>query len=134
MIERAIQYQPAIEPARTEWFLAGTDQSIIRFSPPVQTDKNELARILEPVNGMITALDPDIPPNNQRIVLLSNHDDVVWSLNKIEHTIGTGQKVAWLPLPGRHILLLSTPEGELLDQIRIEVRGANMLRKPVPSE
>ncbi|HXH08701.1 MAG TPA: hypothetical protein VNP04_02880 [Alphaproteobacteria bacterium] len=52
-----------IEPARLEWFLVGTElpgSGVQRFGG--------LPRILVPASGTLIALDPDIPPAQQRIV------------------------------------------------------------------
>jgi penicillin-binding protein 1C len=41
-------------------------------------------------------------------------------------TLGSGGKVAWLPWPGRHQVELVDAAGKVVDQIRIEVRGASV--------
>ena len=128
-----IQYDPAIEPNRQEWFITGTEQQTITLvTAERSTHASSKPRIIEPVEGIIIALDPDIPPENQRIRLISTHADVIWSLSP-SHIIGTGKQIDWLPLPGRHIVTLSNKEGQMLDQIHIEVRGASISRRNTPT-
>jgi penicillin-binding protein 1C len=38
--------------------------------------------------------------------------------------------VAWLPWPGRHVVQIVNAQGQLLDEIRIEVRGAGAVAPP----
>lgn len=123
-----IQYIPPIEPARQEYFLTGTEQEVISLiTSEQQATISAPPRILEPVNGIIIALDPDIPPENQRIRFISNADNTHWTLGNSQ-TIGTGKQVDWPPLPGRHTITLRDHNGQTLDQIHIEVRGASIHR------
>lgn len=130
-----IHYLPAIEPSRTEWFVDGTQQSTIRISNKAKNnhtvDENAITQILEPISGTIIALDPDIPLQNQRLLLRCNRSDAHWKIgNKL---IGQGAQVTWLPIPGRHRISIVDSQGQELDQIRIEVRGAS-LNRPIPAE
>ncbi|EER59046.1 penicillin-binding protein, transglycosylase and transpeptidase [Acidovorax delafieldii 2AN] len=40
--------------------------------------------------------------------------------------LGQGADVAWLPWPGRHVVQLTDARGAVLDEVRIEVRGAGV--------
>lgn len=127
-----IHYEPAIEPNRTEWFITGTQQEVITMSSAsthnTTSNPDTQARILEPASGTIIALDPDIPPENQRLWLLSNRSDVSWQIG--DHVIARGAQVAWLPLPGRHRITLTDGQGNKLDSISLEVRGASLRASP----
>ncbi|MBN3728336.1 penicillin-binding protein 1C, partial [Burkholderia sp. Ac-20379] len=71
------------------------------------------------------ALDPDIPPRNQRVWFERVSGDSgrgSWRLDG--RTIGRGERVAWLPWPGHHRLELLDASGKLADQVAFEVRGA----------
>lgn len=128
VIGTQIQYIPAIEPTRTEWFIEGTERETIQLSGQAQNDNmlNEKAvpKILEPTSGTIIALDPDIPPQNQLIRFISNHRNVQWQIDR--DIMGQGQTLDWPPLPGRHKINLLNAEGEILDSIRIEIRGGSL--------
>ena len=43
--------------------------------------------------------------------------------------LGRGAQVAWLPWPGRHVVQLTDARGRVLDELRIEVRGAGVARR-----
>ena len=136
-----------LEAARTEWFLAGTEQphfsmnSIAESDHPalangkkslkfIDSNPSTAARITAPADGSILALDPDIPPANQRLALRATVADVRWQLDG--KPLASGAQASWLPWPGRHTLSLVGADGQTLDQVRVEVRGAgvkNVARK-----
>lgn len=130
----AVRFGPGLEAARDEWFLPGTAQPVFaidsRAQPPdfAKTEgKNALkttARITHPAAGTIVALDPDIPPQRQRLYLQASAAHVRWQLDG--RPLGRGASVAWLPWPGPHRLQLLAASGEVLDDIRFEVRGAGV--------
>ena len=130
----AVQFGPGLEAARDEWFVPGTAQA--RFAidsgansqastrDPGQKDLKMAARITSPASGTIVALDPDIPPTRQRLHLQASGTNVRWQLDG--KPLARGASVAWLPWPGKHRLQLLTASGEVLDDIRFEVRGAGV--------
>ena len=86
-------------------------------------------RIVRPVSGAIVALDPDIPPSHQRVQLAARAAPGVarqlrWRLDG--RALGAGAQLAWMPWPGRHVLQLTDPRGQVLDEVRLEVRGAGV--------
>ena len=138
-----VRFAPALEAARAEWFLPGTfnprDTSVLIAATDRMTldygEKSsnsavqglpEAARILSPAEGTILALDPDIAPRHQRLVLRADATEVRWQIDG--RALGRGPEVHWLPLPGRHHVTLHDAAGRLLDERRIEVRGAGLAR------
>ena len=133
-----------LEARRQEWFLAGTAQP--RFALDDQaTGMDEMtggrvlvraggaagpsaaagqARILAPANGTIVAVDPDIPPDRQRLQFVADQAQVRWRMDGKE--VARGARWAWMPWPGRHQIELVNTQGEVLDTIRLEVRGAGV--------
>ena len=113
---RSIRYDNHAEAARTEFFLAGTEQSVIVLAQAAQIRP----AIRYPSPGMVVALDPDIPPSRQRIRLLAEGArEARWRLD--------GKPLPandWAPWPGRHALALVDAGGKVLDEVRFEVRGA----------
>ena len=86
-------------------------------------------RIVRPVSGAIVALDPDIPPTHQRVQLAALAAPGVarqlrWRLDG--RALGAGAQLAWMPWPGRHVLQLTDARGQVLDEVRLEVRGAGV--------
>ncbi|MEO5933466.1 MAG: penicillin-binding protein 1C [Duganella sp.] len=61
-----IVYQPALEAARGEWFLAGTGSPVVALVD----DAGRAPRILYPGEAGIIALDPDIPESIERVFFM----------------------------------------------------------------
>ncbi|WP_241776998.1 penicillin-binding protein 1C [Acidovorax sp. Root275] len=142
---------PPLEAAREEWFVQGTQQALFAIdsvannqyvsSAGVKKDpKNSAqsgvtsvaglaARITAPAPGTIIALDPDIPPTRQRLQLTATGEGLWWRMDG--KPLGRGARVAWLPWPGRHVVQITDAGGQVLDEIRIEVRGAGAVA-PAP--
>ena len=139
----------ALEAARHEWFLRGTQQALFAIesgasSAGIQRARGQkdpklvaqtldlsAVRIAQPVSGAIVALDPDIPPAHQRVQLAASSAAagarLRWRLNG--QPLAEGAQHAWPPWPGRHRLQLTDAQGKVLDEVRIEVRGAGLLAR-----
>ncbi|MFN4121088.1 penicillin-binding protein 1C [Acidovorax sp.] len=144
-------HRQPLEAARSEWFVAGTQQALFAIdsvafsaypeSAGGQNDTKKLPhrgrsqasnapappavppRITAPASGTIVALDPDIPPARQRLHFAATGGDTVhWRMDG--KPLGRGPRVAWLPWPGRHVVQITDARGQVLDEVRIEVRGA----------
>ena len=124
----AVQYAEHVEPTREEWFLPGTSQSTIALSSlATKAPGGPLWRIAGPADGTIVALDPDIPPANQRLwfqVAAAWPKGAAWRLDG--KPLAGGARTGWLPWPGRHTLELVDAAGVVRDSIRFEVRGATL--------
>ncbi len=120
LLRQRIRFEPPREPARDDWFLVGTEQSVIR-----QAGGNALARIAYPTDGTILALDPDIPPNRQRIELkLSAPAGKGWQWQLDGRPLARADStLRWLPQPGRHRLRLVDAQGGVVDEAGFEVRS-----------
>ncbi|KZT15404.1 penicillin-binding protein 1C [Acidovorax sp. GW101-3H11] len=137
--------RPPLEAARSEWFLQGTQQalfaidSIAEKAYPLRAEGQKSfkksptqvvdapsgpARITAPAPGTIIALDPDIPPARQRLQFTATGDGLLWRMDG--KPLGRGPRVAWLPWPGRHVVQITNAQGQVLDEIRIEVRGGGV--------
>ena len=146
LVHARVRFGDGLEAARQEWFIAGTEQAVFaidseaycadaeRAAGPI--DLNSLdaahrvpARITRPQDGTILALDPDIPPTHQRLLLqadpgAANPQALRWWIDARE--VGRGPQAQWLPWPGRHVLQLRDARGAVQDERRIEVRGATV--------
>ncbi|WP_438265420.1 penicillin-binding protein 1C [Burkholderia glumae] len=151
VVRERVSFERAIEPTRDEWFLRGTETTEVRLAagaggepaaPPARraraagpvrprcagpaglAPRAPLA-IAAPTDGTIFAVDPDIPPRNQRVWferVAGNSGRGSWRLDG--RVIGHGERVAWLPWPGRHTLELLDADGKVADHVAFEVRGA----------
>jgi penicillin-binding protein 1C len=130
-------FKPAVEAPRNELFLraAGSaEQTIAVAGTPGATtlstttitavaDGGEIAHIASPANGMVIAIDPDIPPAFQRVPLAASgvNEGMVLKLNGTLLGKATGQ-VLWSPKPGTHLLALEDAAGRTLDRSHFVVR------------
>ncbi|KWA09810.1 penicillin-binding protein 1C [Burkholderia territorii] len=125
---RRITFERDVEPSRDEWFVAGTALDTIRLAAPVTPGKDGVRAPLTigaPTDGTIFAIDPDIPPKNQRIWFERSSGHAArfaWRLD--DKVIGHADRIAWMPWPGRHRLELVDARGNVADAIGFEVRGA----------
>jgi len=126
------------EAARLEWFLQGTQQASFAINSVAYNADNtrdrglkglnvstqQAARITAPTTGTIIALDPDIPPNRQRVSFSAEGSDLRWLMDG--KVFARGASAQWLPWPGRHVVQIANNRGEVLDEVRLEVRGAGV--------
>lgn len=142
VVQTAVQFDAGAaaptEAARTEWFLQGTQQSYFAINSIANGEMNTRARGLKPSNlaldrppritapatGTIIALDPDIPPNRQRVSFTADGSGLRWLMDG--KVFARGASAQWLPWPGRHVVQIASERGEVLDEIRLEVRGAGV--------
>ena len=116
-----------------EWFIKGTEQAEftlsdvgIRHSYPSSATPASV-RITSPANGSIIALDPDIPPEKQRLIFTSTGSPVRWIVDG--KFFAKGSSVQYFPWPGRHVVNLLDGKGVIQDTVRFEVRGAGVKQK-----
>lgn len=120
-----IEYEPALEPARQEYFLGDTVQQRIVLAVPASRSTVQAIRprIVSPAQGTVIALDPDIPVTRQKLWLKADGQHAsqcAWRVNGDE--IGSGAQ-RWTPVPGRHRVELLDRSGRVVDQVWLEVRG-----------
>lgn len=119
-----IRYEPSLEAPRREYFLAGTQTDVIELADTRESYAGPV-RITEPVNGTILALDPDIPPQNQQLLVRAQGQGAmswVWWVDGQAAARGVSARV---PLrPGFMRIELKDENGKVWDQVRVQVRGA----------
>jgi penicillin-binding protein 1C len=118
VLQQRIEFEAEREPARPDWFIKGTEQP--RMLATAQLRSNSALGIANPLNGSIYALDPDIPPQAQKIRFEGQSGQ--WELDG--KLLGRGSQMSWAPMPGQHGLRLLDERGRVLQQLRFEVRGA----------
>ncbi len=113
------RFSPALEPPRREWFVAGTS------APDVVAlaQTSQIARIQSPSNGLIVALDPDIPPSLQRIPITAKGARTDARLRLDGQVLGPAtEPILWAPKAGAHQLALVDERGATLDRVLFTVR------------
>jgi penicillin-binding protein 1C len=127
LVQQRVQFGDGLEATRSEWFLPGTAQARMALDTGTRGQATGPLRITSPANGTIVALDPDIPPERQRLGLRAEGAGAVrWRVDGRDHA--RGAQAGWLPWPGRHVLQLIDSEGRVADEVRVEVRGAGVKR------
>ena len=116
----AFGYAPnAVEQPRREWFLRGTSQALIAAAPP----EARRPRFTNPVAGSVYALDPDIPPRQQRLAIAVSGAAATHMLWLDGQRLGAADAAPLVfPRPGRHQLRLTDAAGRVIDQSLFSVR------------
>jgi len=113
VLARPVALASANEPAREEWFVAGTSQQAMAAAPATA----RRPRIVSPVSGTVYALDPDIPLRSQRVRLKAVGAVSGERLTLDGRDAGVAADgPAVLPGPGRHALALVDAGGRVLDR------------------
>ena len=110
---------PDLGHSREEWYLPGTESEVA-----LAASVGVPARIISPTDGEVMAWDPDIPTDQQKVVLESRprSNQLRWELDGAELS-GAEAIQFWTPQPGMHSLRLLTASGETVDTVRFVVRG-----------
>jgi len=106
--------QVANEPPRMEWFIPGTEPTT-----SIWQEATPASAILHPGDGMILALDPDIPPERQQLPLRARNPPpgATWQIDGVDLPGDS-----WPLTRGRHRLMLRDAAGVAIDQVTFEVR------------
>ncbi len=148
VVQRPTRFGGPLEAARQEWFIQGTEQALFATDSIAEQESNTRAggtkrlktalntpetppRITAPASGTILALDPDIPPQHQRVgftAVGAQGRALVWLMDG--KAFASGPQAQWLPWPGRHMVQLADARGTVLDEVRLEVRGAGVKARP----
>lgn len=119
---------PGLVASNGEWYLAGTEPPPVPPGAAADTLARAAAAqpfgIESPRAGTVIALDPDIPPSAQRLVLRGAPGQ--WRLDG--RLLGHGTRLEWLPRPGRHVL--EWRDGLASERIEFDVRAAQPAAAP----
>jgi penicillin-binding protein 1C len=144
LVQSRAEFGHQLEAARSEWFIQGTEQTLFATNSGAESPRSIRAtgqkhlknsktqpiepdsppRITAPASGTIIALDPDIPPQHQRVSFSAEGRGTRWHMDGKE--FARGAQAQWLPWPGRHVVQLLDAGGQVVDEIRLEVRGAGV--------
>ena len=87
---------------------------------------HEIPRITYPSDGLILAIDPDIPDENQSIFFETKGDqiDYEWTLNGKNLCKICMPSISWNPGQGKFMLSLVDKQNRIIDTVHFEVRGS----------
>jgi penicillin-binding protein 1C len=120
IVRRQVAYQPALEPPRPEWFMAGTETPLVALLP----DAGRTPKILYPAPASIIAIDPDIPDAVQRVFFQAQAGQGLrWQLDGAD-LAHAGADYAWRPVAGPHQLALVDTNARVIAESRFQVRGS----------
>jgi penicillin-binding protein 1C len=126
LLQRPVRYASAIEPPRDEWFIRGTEQTLLTTALGPGGSR---PRITSPANHLLLALDPDIPLQAQQLGLATDATAPArWSWRMDGRRLGPARAMKWPVWPGRHRLDLLDDAGKVRDTVDFEVRGAQVKR------
>ena len=114
-------FSPPVEPPRRELYLSGTTARRAQVAVVPATVR---PRIQSPANGMIIALDPDIPAEHQRVLIAVRGALPGMRLLLNGRLLGAAARDRlWQPRPGVYHLTLADASGRRLDRVLFRVRG-----------
>ena len=119
VVSKEIQFSQGMESFRKEWFILGTEPNL-KDKRIGQLNQ----RILYPPSGTVIALDPDIPPEMQKVFFISqtSEDGLSWKLNGLPMN-RVGKAIPWTPGEGEYLLAIVDREDRTIDSVHFEVRG-----------
>jgi penicillin-binding protein 1C len=121
VVARDIRFDPAVEPPRSEWFIAGTEQAVVTMA---SSRGSATTPIQSPTDGSIIAFDPDIPPQSQQLRLAAaSGTPTTWRWRMDGKPLGRATTQQWAMWPGRHTLELIDERGAVKGVSRFDVRG-----------
>jgi penicillin-binding protein 1C len=118
LVRKEIQLPHGVGSQKEELFIQGTEPN----SKDRKTGQFN-QRIVYPASGTVISLDPDIPPELQKVFFVSQpeRNDLRWVLN--DHTINrTSSYFPWSPRAGTYVLTLFDENDQLMDSVHFEVR------------
>lgn len=129
VVARRVDFLQSLEPARTEWFVRGTEplhsQTEKADKAVIQSAATSISpSIIYPPKDTIFAIDPDIPADSNAIFFQSTKKgEYSWILDnkKIGESV---DMIAWKPTYGKHQLLLADMQNRVIDMVSFEVRGS----------
>lgn len=117
-------FSPPVEAPRREWYLSGTTVAGARNARVTVVPSGVRPSIQSPANGMIIAMDPDIPAGHQKVLLTVRGAEPGMRLMLNERLLGSAARERlWQPRPGTYYLTLEDAGGRQLDRVLFRVRG-----------
>ncbi|MDP2156183.1 MAG: penicillin-binding protein 1C [Nitrospirota bacterium] len=124
MIEQTM-HEGMPDARKEELFIKGTELvSWQRETTALTEPSSSMQRIIYPAQGMIIAMDPDIPEDQQRVFFEADAtgDHLHWRLNSTE--LGRASEIiSWKPVPGTYTISLIDAKAAIIDSVNFIVKG-----------
>jgi penicillin-binding protein 1C len=115
-----VRYAADTEPPRHEWFVRGTELSLVEAAPA----QSLRPRLESPPAGMIVGLDPDIPADRQQVLFRAEPRRPSLRFELDGRILARADReYFWSPRPGAHRLRLLGADGKEFDRLDFSVRG-----------
>lgn len=112
-------FSPAVESPRREWFMK--DTTLMKVAAIAA--HSQMVHIDSPANGMVIAIDPDIPSADQRVPFTVKGATRDMQLKLNNKVIGSAaQQVLWPPKHGSYYLSVEDDHHHVMDRILFTVR------------
>lgn len=112
---------------KDEWFIKGTEPSLIRDSRYIITSNKYhfIPRIVYPSDNTIITVDPDIPEEMQKIILEAYpiNAEIIWILDGKKIGQSADNAIIITPIIGKHTLKIIDHQSNELDSVKFEVKG-----------
>jgi penicillin-binding protein 1C len=122
-----VRFEGIGEPPRREWFLRGTEMSVVALA--AEDASAQTPGIAYPADGLIVAIDPDIPLDAERLMfrMTPERANRHWRLTRLsgkpcQQTLPP--YAPWAPQPGDWRLELLDAEGKADAAVKFSVRGS----------
>ena len=122
VIAKKVKFNNFAEEGKKEWFVKGTEPGSSEIRE--KDFAADVPKIAYPVQGMIIALDPDIPADQQLVFFDtdSGSGPYVWVLNN--RPLGKSSDIiSWRPETGDYTLSLVGPDNRVVASVDFTVRG-----------
>jgi penicillin-binding protein 1C len=113
------RFSSNVEPSRNEWFMS----NVVLPEVAATTARGDIVHIESPSNGVIIAVDPDIPAANQRmpIIVRGATTDMIIKLD--DKVLGSAtRQLLWSPRPGAYHLSVEDSQHQVIDRVLFTVR------------
>jgi penicillin-binding protein 1C len=134
VVASEVRFEGVSEAPRREWFLRGTETFIVARTDDEAANADATPAITYPAEGLIVALDADLPIDMERVVFQMRPDKpgYQWRLERLNgqpcrQTLAPPAR--WAPQPGVWRLELRADDGAVVGSVRFSVRGSR--RHPV---
>ena len=116
------RFSPAVEPPRREWYLEG---AVMTTRESAALPAQALPGIESPADGMVIALDPDIPVAHQRVLISVRGAARGMQLKLNGQPLGSPDAPQfWTPRAGVYRLILEDAAGSTLGVVHFSVRDS----------